>query len=161
MKNISKFSIPLLFSLAILSVQAQSLLYKSVTPDGKVIYSDRPPTDSKVIKTITPQKAPSSSLPVSAQEQLRRIQALSPKPSPVVNNNVVLFSASWCGYCRQAKAYLSKMGIAYQEIDIDKPEGVSALAQAGGSKGIPLLMVGDRRLQGFSVGAYDEFFKKN
>ena len=161
MMNILRLALPLLLVFALSSAQGQGLLYKSVTPDGKTIYSDRPPTDSKVVKTITPQKGPSSPLPVSAQEQLRRIQSLSPAPSPIASNNVVLFSASWCGYCRQAKAYLSKKGIAYQEIDVDRPEGVSALAQAGGSKGIPLLMVGDRRLQGFSAASYDNFFKQN
>ncbi|MBS1189755.1 MAG: Glutaredoxin [Rhodocyclaceae bacterium] len=34
-----------------------------------------------------------------------------------------LYSASWCGYCRKAKAYLGERGIPYQEIDIDTPEG--------------------------------------
>ena len=56
MMNILRLALPLLLVFALSSAQGQGLLYKSVTPDGKTIYSDRPPTDSKVVKTITPQK---------------------------------------------------------------------------------------------------------
>jgi len=70
-----------------------------------------------------------------------------------------LYSAAWCGYCKKARAYLADKGIAYREIDIDTPDGLAAFARAGGGgKGVPLLLAGGRRVQGFSLAAYDKLF---
>jgi hypothetical protein len=43
--------------------------------------------------------------------------------------------------------------IAYQEIDIDTPDGLASFAQAGGGRGVPLLLAWDKRIQGFSPAA--------
>ena len=68
----------------------------------------------------------------------------------------MLYSATWCGYCRKAKAYLAAKGVSYQEIDIDTPGGRAAFAQAGGGKGVPLLISkSGQRAQGFSPAGYD------
>lgn len=149
-----RFALALL-ALALTPALAQTM-YKSVTADGKVVYTDRPPADSKVLKTLTPDSTPSSALPVSAEEQLRRLKAL--RPAAPAASGVVLYSAAWCGYCTKAKAYLGAKGIAYREIDIDTPDGLASFAQAGGGKGVPLLLAGDQRVQGFSPAAYDQLF---
>lgn len=132
-------------------------MYKSITADGRVIYSDHPPVDGKVVKTITPDSTPSTALPLSALDQLRKLRALRPAVTES-GAGVVLYSASWCGYCAKAKAYLAAKGMAYREIDIDTPAGLDSFAHAGGGKGVPLLVSGGRRIQGFSTAAYDEFF---
>jgi glutaredoxin len=75
-----------------------------------------------------------------------------------VTTAVVLYSASWCGYCKAAKSYLGARGIAYREIDVDTESGQAAYAQAGGGNGIPLLVAGGQRVQGFSQAAYDALF---
>ena len=138
------------------AVLAQTM-YKSVTADGKIIYSDHPPSDGKVLKTITPDSIPSTALPVSAMEQLRKFRALRPTAA-APSTGIVLYSASWCGYCAKAKAYLAAKGVSYQEIDIDTPDGLASFAQAGGGKGVPLLLSGSQRIQGFSPAAYDQLF---
>jgi glutaredoxin len=145
-----------LLALAIPVVLGQTM-YKSVTADGKIIYSDHPPSDGKVLKTITPDIVPSTALSVSAMEQLRKLRALRPTAAAPANG-IVLYSASWCGYCAKAKTYLAAKGIAYQEIDIDTPDGLASFAHAGGGKGVPLLLSGSQRIQGFSPAAYDQLF---
>jgi glutaredoxin len=129
-------------------------LYKSITPDGRVLYSDHPPAQGRVVKTMVPDAAPSTALPASAAEQLRKLRALFPTAAPT--SGVVLYSAVWCGYCKKAKAYLAGKGVTYQEVDIDTADGLAAYAQAGGGKGVPLLLAGGQRVQGFSPAAYDE-----
>jgi glutaredoxin len=132
-------------------------LYKSVGPDGRIVYSDRPPAEGRVDKTMSFENLPSSPVPaatLSYVEQLRRLREASP---PAVQG-VVLYSATWCGFCRKAKAYLAAKRVAYQEIDIDTPTGRSAFAEAGGGKGVPLLIAKGQRLQGFSAAAYDTVF---
>jgi glutaredoxin len=59
-----------------------------------------------------------------------------------------MYSATWCGYCKRAKAYLAKKGIGYTNVDIDTADGRAAFAQAG-KGGVPLLFAGNRRIRGF------------
>jgi glutaredoxin len=143
-----------LSALALPFAQAQTM-YKIVTPDGRVVYTDHPPTEGKLLKTLTPDAAPATALPASAAEQLRKLQSLRAAAAPTTNS-VVLYSAVWCGYCTKAKSYLAGKGIAYREIDIDTPDGMASFAQAGGGKGVPLLVANGQRVQGFSPAAYDE-----
>ena len=136
-------------------------LYKSVGPDGKVSYTDRPPSTGHVEKTLKFENLPASNIPapsLSYVEQLRRLRAniAATAPAPEAGT-LILFSAKWCTYCKLAKNYLTSKAIAYQEMDIDTTNGMAAFAQAGASKAIPLLVLGDRRLQGFSAPGYDAF----
>lgn len=133
-------------------------LYKYVTPEGKVIYTDHPPAQGKLVKTITPDAAPATALPPSAAEQLRRLQELRPAAGQI--GGTTLYSAVWCGYCTKAKAWLAARGIAYREVDIDTPDGMASFAQAGGGKGVPLLLARGQRVQGFSPASYERVFAK-
>lgn len=130
-------------------------LYKSVSPDGKVVYSDKPPAEGRLDKTMKFDKLPASTLPadtLASLEALRKSQAAAPPPQ-----GVVLYMAKRCGYCTRAKAYLAAKAIVYQEIDIDTPSGKAAFAQAGG-RGVPLLLARGETLRGFSADAYDAVF---
>jgi glutaredoxin len=155
--------IPLIFLLLCCVWPAGSPLaqnfYKSVGPDGKISYSDRPPAEGRSAKAMKFDNLPSSTLPASAStyvEQLKRLQAsMVTKPSA---DEVILYSAVWCTYCKVAKNYLTARGIAYQEFDIDSKEGMASFANAGGGKSVPLLLAAGQRVQGFSAGAYDALF---
>jgi glutaredoxin len=134
-------------------------MYKSVRPDGKIVYSDRPPAEGRIEKTLAFENLPSSPLPketFSYVEQLKKLRASVPFVAP--REGIVLYSATWCGYCAKAKAYLQGKGISYENIDIDTNAGKTAFAQAGGGRGVPLLLAGGKRIQGFSAAAYDEIF---
>ena len=135
-------------------------VYKSVGPDGKIVYSDQPPTAGHLQKTMKFELA-SSALPASAasyMEQFRKTHPAGAAPA-VAGKGVTLYSAVWCGYCKQAKAWLGAHGVAYNNIDIDAPGGMAALAQAsGGSTGVPVLVVDGKTMTGFSSSAYDAAF---
>ena len=135
-------------------------LYKSVGLDGKVVYSDKQPAEGRVEK-MKFQNLPATPLPqavAAAYAELLRKAKANPVTAPVAGT--VLYSASWCGYCRQAKAYLASKGIAYSELDIDTPTGMAGFAQVGGGRGVPLLMAGGQKVQGYSAQAYDDLFSK-
>lgn len=72
---------------------------------------------------------------------------------------VVLFTASWCSYCRQARAYLGRTGIKYEDVDIESPAGKVRFAAAGGG-GVPLLVSKGEQLRGYTELAYDFFFAR-
>ena len=144
---------------ASMAVPAQTV-YKSVGPDGRIVYSDQPPTTGKLQKTLKFELA-SSALPASAASFMEQFRKTHPSGSPVVAavKGVTLYSAVWCGYCKQAKAWLGGHGVAYTNIDIDAPGGTAALAQAtGGGGGVPVLVVDGHTLNGFSPGGYDAAF---
>lgn len=149
----------LLLSCASMSDALADTLYKSVGPDGRATYSDRPPADGRIAKTLTFENLPSTPLPAATAADLERLRRSAPALSMnAAPTEVILFSATWCGYCRNAKAYMRAKGIQYQEFDIDSAEGKAAFARAGGSKGVPLLFARGLRVQGFSPAAYDTVF---
>ncbi len=73
---------------------------------------------------------------------------------------LVLYAADWCPYWRQAGQYLKRQGIAYTEINIDTQDGSRAFAAAvgNGSRGIPLMVSGQKQIRGFKTASYDAFF---
>lgn len=148
-------------AVVLLSTAHGQQLYKSVGPDGRVVYSDRQPTQGRLEKTIKYEEQPSSDLAAQSSsyvEQLRRLRASAPKAA-VAAEGTILYSAKWCRYCDQAKAFLASRNIPYREVDIDTPQGLAALAGTGAGKGIPLLVRGATRLQGFSRASYESVFQ--
>jgi glutaredoxin len=155
---------PVLLLLAALAgaVAAQTV-YKSVGADGRVVYSDRPPAGGRLEKTLTFENLPSSALPASASsyvEQLKRMHARDAAQAAAApaQAGVVLYTASWCGYCRKARAWLGAKGIAYRDVDVETPDGIAAFASVGGGSGVPVIVADGRRLAGFSAPAYDALF---
>lgn len=149
-----------LFALGLLALvpAVGQTLYKSVSPDGQVVYSDHPPVRNKVLKTLTPDSTPATALPATAAEQLRKLQDL--RVGRIESDGVVLYSAVWCGYCTKAKDWLKAKKIAFREVDIDTPDGLASFAQAGGGKGVPLLLARGQRVQGFSPQSYEQVFAR-
>jgi glutaredoxin len=151
-------SVPVILAAAILAgtgtmLNAQTL-YKSVGPDGSVVYSDRPPSSGTIEKTLDIRTLPNTAIPPDTLKELERLRGEG-KVVALPAAGVVLFSASWCGYCRQAKAHLAQRGVAYREFDIDTRDGRVAFAQVGGGGGIPLLIRNGEKLRGYSRAGYE------
>jgi glutaredoxin len=159
MKPILKMWMALLFCFLYAGTSMAQNLYKSVLPDGRIIYSDSPPAEGRIDKTLNFDNLPSSALPASASSYAAQLRRLRVASAPAVTiDSVVLYAAIWCGYCRQAKAWLAAKGVSYREYDIDTQAGMTALVDAGGGKGIPLLVAGGQRIRGFSAQGYEQFF---
>ena len=63
---------------------------------------------------------------------------------------VKMYATSWCPYCAKARAYFSRRGIAYVEVDIEKSREGRAEYDRLGARGIPVILVGAQRMNGFS-----------
>ena len=141
-----------------LSGQAGTL-YKSVTPDGRIVYSDQPPEKgNKVEKTFNFSNLPASPVPEASTYTRDLEKSAERRLAAASGKQPVLFMAKWCGYCRQAEAYLSEKRISYQKHDIDTAEGKRAFAETGSGRGIPVILVGTQKVQGYSRPAYDALF---
>jgi glutaredoxin len=93
-----------------------------------------------------------------AEEIRNRVDAEQPGPAVQATPDVILYSASWCGYCRKAREYFKKKGIPFVEIDVEmSTKGREDFARLHG-RGVPLILVGDQRLNGFSRYRFDRLY---
>ena len=134
-------------------------LYKIVDSQGRVTYIDKAPTKSIQHKQLLIKHGPSTPLPADYAKKFLTKKAPTQTTPKSYAGEVTLFTASWCGYCQQAKAYLNKHRIQYNEMDIDTDNGREAYFAAGGSSGVPLLVADEKMIQGFSGSSYDALFK--
>ena len=73
----------------------------------------------------------------------------------------LLFTTTWCGYCKQAKSFLAQNRISYQEYDIETPDGMRALVQSAvGGRGVPVLLWKNQKVEGYSRPAYEALFRE-
>ena len=71
---------------------------------------------------------------------------------------VVMYATDWCPYCAKARAHFRKHGIDYVEHDIEKsPEGRAEYQRLGG-RGVPLILIGEQRMSGFSEARFDALY---
>ena len=63
---------------------------------------------------------------------------------------IVVYTKSWCPYCRDAKALLKSKGAPFVEIGVDGDRaGQAAMAaRAGGQSTVPQIFIGDRHVGG-------------
>jgi len=78
--------------------------------------------------------------------------------APAQDDRVVMYGASWCGYCRQARNYFQQNGIRYVEYDIEKSERARRAYDSIGGNGVPVILVGDKRMNGFSVEGFQGIY---
>lgn len=72
---------------------------------------------------------------------------------------VIMYSTQWCPYCRKAHAYFKRHKFSYIEYDIEaSAQNLAKFRELNGS-GVPLILVGDKRLQGFSPQSFEELLK--
>lgn len=72
---------------------------------------------------------------------------------------VVMYATSWCPYCQQARNYFRQQGIPYTEYDIERDAEAKRRYQAFGGRGIPVIFVGKRRMNGFSVSGFNKIYQ--
>lgn len=72
---------------------------------------------------------------------------------------VVMFATSWCSYCRRARAYFQKNGIVYTEYDIEENRLAKQEYDRLNGRGVPLIIVGEQIMRGFSVDHFDRIYR--
>ncbi len=58
---------------------------------------------------------------------------------------VLMFSTTWCGYCKNLKSQLDRAGVPYTEVNIEEVEGTADLVGEvnGGNQTVPTLVFPD------------------
>lgn len=72
---------------------------------------------------------------------------------------VVMYSASWCKYCKKARRYFISKNISYVEYDIEKDARANERYKKMGAKGVPVIIYGKKRMNGFSETAFEQLYR--
>lgn len=79
---------------------------------------------------------------------------------------VVVYTASWCGVCRQAREYLKRRGVPFLDRDVEKEDGaqteLQAKLKAKGLRftGVPVIDVAGELMTGFDADALSGLLEK-
>ncbi len=148
---------------------AAGQVYKWIDEDGRVRFSDKAPdkapdkeqaiqAETITIKPIANSiESPTVSVSDFLQNaELTREQARKKKASR--DRPVVMYSTAWCGVCKRARQYFVANNIPFSEYDIEKTErGRKDYARLNGT-GIPIILVGKKRMNGFSPGRFKRMY---
>ncbi len=104
-------------------------------------------------KTHYGTEAPASVKTTNLKNQISIVE------SSAKQARVILYSTSWCGYCKKARSFMNRENISFVEYDIEKSASAKRAYEQAGGNGVPLLIRGKRSIQGFSESNYREFFK--
>jgi len=74
-------------------------------------------------------------------------------------SRVVMYSTSWCGYCRKARKYFKANDIKYIEHDIERSLVAKRDYDRLGGNGVPLIVVGKNKMSGFSSKRFDRLYQ--
>lgn len=97
-------------------------------------------------------------LAIAAQAQGAAAPQSAAAPEDAALRKVVMYATDWCPYCARARAHFRKHGIDYVEFDIEKSASARAQHQRLGGRGVPLILVGERRMNGFSEARFDAVY---
>jgi glutaredoxin len=132
------------FALVVAAAAAQGQTYKWKDAAGVTHYSETPPAKgtAQVLRSEDrPAAAPS--LPY----ELARAMKLHP---------VTLYTTARCDACDQGRALLRARGIPFAEKTVNTAQDREQLQRAGGKDELPLLVVGNRPVTGFTAGAWND-----
>ena len=77
-----------------------------------------------------------------------------------VEQKVVIYSTSWCKFCKATREYLEANNIPYIDRDIEKGDELTDQLYATiGAKAIPQVVIGNKIISGFNKGLISEALK--
>lgn len=84
--------------------------------------------------------------------------AVAPEVKPT--KEVLMYSTSWCGYCRKMRVYLDAIGADWHEVDIEKdPKAGAVFRNRYGRSGVPVLEIGPAVVKGYRPEEVDQHLR--
>lgn len=134
-------------SATVLAGSVSAGIYRWVDTDGRVVDPDSPPKhgNTKSVKLETSVVAPAA--------------PPEPKVAAVQGDRVKLYTTTWCGYCKKARAYLKSRNIPFDDIDVETTDRGRREYREIGGNGVPVIFVGERRMDGYDQGGLQDMLK--
>ncbi len=130
------------------AVQAQQV-YRSVGPDGRVTFSDRPPVEAKSQATAeTTGTQAASSANDNLPYALRQVASRFP---------VTLYTGADCAPCASARSLLTGRGVPFSERTVTSNDDIDALKRLSGATSLPFGTIGAQQLSGFAESEWTQY----
>jgi glutaredoxin len=148
----SLFTIKLIAACALLlgatAISIAQPIYRSVGPDGKVTFSDKPPVSANVKVTNAAGASGSGMASSSWPYELRQVSQKYP---------VTLYTSENCAPCQTARSMLLTRGVPFSEKTVTTAEDSQALLRLSGENSLPFATIGGQQLKGFSDVEWTQF----
>ena len=141
-------------AISLFAVNSHADIFRWVDEQGRIHFTDKPPpqAESQSVRLRINSFTSPSIEPFQFDESLISKRVVTP--------DVIMYSTSWCGYCKQARRYFNQKQIAFTEYDVEKTDKGKQDFKRLGGKGVPVILVGDQRLNGFSKRAFEQIYQR-
>lgn len=133
--------------LAVTAVRAD--IYRWIDHNGDLQFGDRPP----------PEHGAESVELSPANRYSHRDIDLPKLERPQAGPAVVMYSAQWCGVCKRARRYFQDNRIPFREYDVETSDKGRREYRRLGGRGVPLILVGEQRMSGFSARHFEQLYR--
>lgn len=137
--------------LCALSAPAQAqTIYKYVGPDGRIVFSDKPPSqgENAVERSHDGRYGDTSASESELPYTLRQV---------VVRYPVILYSSENCEPCANGRAMLTARGVPFSERTIKTVKDSEAFQRLSGTDSLPVLTVGNQVIKGYSDAQWNQY----
>lgn len=139
--------------LALLSFGASAEIYTWKDQNGITHIEDRKPVGAsyKQLKVQSSSGVQVYHAPPAAARKAAAVKA---------DKQVVMYGTSWCTYCAKARRYFQANNIPFEDWDIEASETARSEYDALNGKGVPLIVVGDDVMRGFSEASFKQMYAR-
>ncbi|MFP4389593.1 MAG: glutaredoxin domain-containing protein [Desulfococcaceae bacterium] len=153
----------LLAAVALPAGDAEAEMYIWKDESGVTHVTDTPPPDEvpeeevSTLPTVTytpPPKAPAGPSRSKAIRQEPRQTRPARRATSRTGRapKVEMYSTSWCGHCKKAKAFFRGQGVSVTEYDVEKDKAAAnRMKRLDGGKGVPFVVIGDHKVRGYTL----------
>ena len=163
-----KFLLLLMLLFFFLYGTANANFYTWEDENGAKQITDYPPPQSKSAKDVQVHKYESESsddpVPAEKNQQDASKKTLSNEQNieQKKNRDVVLYTTSWCPWCKKARDFFTSRNIYFTDYDIEKDkEAAQRKKQLDNNNGIPFAIINGQSIHGYNPAAYENALQKN
>jgi len=150
LKKLSLFI--LLFAVTLVTFKAIAEVYYWTDNNGISHFSDRKLETRAQSKTLKEPNQYNYKAPPQTTKSTQKTK-----------KKVILYTTSWCPYCKKARQHLKKSKIKFTEYDVEKNVQAQAiknkLDRQHKRSGVPLLIWGEHIVYGYNAKHYRAIFK--
>jgi glutaredoxin len=136
--------------LALIAMAVHAEIYSWTDASGKKHFSDQKPEN---------QKTEAVRLQINTYDEVSFDIAPAPAQASAPTERVVMYSTAWCGYCKKARSYFLANNIPFTEYDIEENASAKQAYDRLGARGVPVILVGQRRMNGFSADGFQQIYR--
>lgn len=73
---------------------------------------------------------------------------------------IKVYSTTWCGFCHAAKQYFDKIGVKYDDVNVETdPKAAQEMVEKSGQMGVPVIDIDGTVIVGFDKPKIDELLR--